>query len=155
MTDEEQRVAELIRDAFRGVTLGGGVGLWQGQGIDDYEDAETIAAYRERDEKDDWSRIPVDELNRCHSSLSFFDAEGMRFHLPAYLTADLEGTFEQDVIFHLSYLTDDALSRFALLTPAQRAAVREYLFLRLADDRYKFERPQIETALTEYWWDGG
>jgi hypothetical protein len=35
MTDEEQRVAALINVAFAKVRLGDGVGLKQGQGLDD------------------------------------------------------------------------------------------------------------------------
>jgi hypothetical protein len=84
-----QEVAERIRNAFSGVTLGQGVGLRQAQGIDGYEEETAIADYRQSDEKENWSRIPPDALNECQSSLSFFDAEGMRFHLPAYLLADL------------------------------------------------------------------
>jgi hypothetical protein len=62
MTPEEERVAYLARDAFRGVTLGSGIGLLQGQGLDDYADAQTLAQYRAKDEKLDWTRIGVTEL---------------------------------------------------------------------------------------------
>jgi hypothetical protein len=55
----------------------------QAQAIDDYEDEATCGRHLQDDEKEDWSRIPIEGLNRCNSSLSFFDAEGMRFHLPA------------------------------------------------------------------------
>jgi hypothetical protein len=92
----------------------------------------------------------VSDLNRCASSLSFFDAEGMRFHLPAYLIADLEGTLEQDVVFHLTCFDQRELSWLMALSDAQRDAVREYLLLQLrrSDD---FIRPRIEKALAEYW----
>ena len=149
MKAEEKRIADVIRSAFRGVSLGGGVGLMQGQGLDDYADAETIAEYRANDQKDDWTLLDPDRLNSCHSSLSFFDAEGMRFHLPAYLIADLEGTLNQDIIFHLTYRADDAMSRFILLNPQQRNAVREFLLFRLADS--DFEREMIDAALATYW----
>lgn len=151
MTDEEARVAALIKNAFCGVTLGSGVGLLQGQGIDDYAGDTTLAEYRSRDEKIDWSRIPVEALTRCHSSLSFFDAEGMRFHLPAFLIADLEGTLGQELTGHLTYLVEGATSRFDLLSSAQRDAVREHLLLRLAETIFEFERRSIETALEAYW----
>lgn len=36
---------------------------------------------REKDEKDNWERISVEDLNNCRDSLCFMDAEGMRFHL--------------------------------------------------------------------------
>ena len=151
MTDEEVRVAALIKNAFRDVTLGNGVGLLQGQGIDDYADKRTLAEFRSRDEKEDWSQIPVEALTRCHSSLSFFDAEGMRFHLPAFLIADLEGTLGQEVTGHLTYLAHGLESRFNLLSSAQRAAVRELLLLRHAETIFEFERRDIEKALEAYW----
>ncbi len=144
-------VANRIREAFRGVVLGRGVGLWQGQGLDDYADASTLAAYRARDEQTDWSAIPVSELNRCHSSLSFFDAEGMRFHLPCFLLAELEGALLNGVLFHLVTIDDYARGRFALLSEAQRQAVRAFLLLCASDPEFAFERPEIEQALKDYW----
>jgi hypothetical protein len=152
MTDDEARVAELIRNAFRGVTLGEGVGLMQGQGLDDYEDDDVLMEYRAQDEKQDWTAIPVDKLNYCHSSLSFFDAEGMRFHLPAFLLSDLAGTFmTSSVIFHLTYEGDYARQKFSLLSEEQRAAVRAYLMLRLDDPMYEFDHKRIRTALARDW----
>ncbi len=150
MNRDQSDLANFIRDAFRGVTLGDGVGMLEGQGLDDYDDAETLKALRARDEKEDWSRIPVDLLNNGHSSLSFFDAEGMRFHLPAYLVAKLEGTLTQDVIFHLTYLDDHGLSRFELLSEDQREAVRRFLLLQL-DPENSFMSPLIQKALDLYW----
>src|SRR5262245_39973334 len=127
MTEHEQHVSKLIRAAFRGVTLGEGVGLREAQGLDDYADERTLGSYRAQDEKHDWSAIRAPDLDRCYSSLSFFDATGMRFHLPAYLVADLEGSLETaDVLFHLTHLGDGG-SRFGKLSAAQRDAVREFL----------------------------
>ena len=82
---------------------------------------------------------------------SFFDAEGMRFHLPAFLIADLEGTLGQEVLFHLTYIVDGAESRFDLLSSVQRDAVRELLLLRSTDTIFEFERRSIEKALGTYW----
>jgi hypothetical protein len=149
---EKVRVLELVRSAFQGVTLGDGVGLRQGQGLDDYADPETLAKLRAEDEKHDWTAIPVDDLNRCCSSLSFFDAEGMRFHLPAFLVAELEGRItSSDVVFILTYQDDDMMSRFDQLSPAQREAVREYLLLLLSDPHRGFQHPMIEAGLRDYW----
>ena len=144
-------LCSLIREAFAGVKLGDGVGLQQAQGLDDYEDDATCARYRENDEKDDWSRIPVGELNRCNSSLSFFDAEGMRFHLPAYLIADLQGAYKFGMAFCLTHLSDLRTSQFALLSEPQRSAVRAFLLHIAEDPGYEFERPHIIRALEDYW----
>lgn len=152
MTAGKERVLGLVRRAFQAVTLGEGVGLRQGQGLDDYADARTLASYRAQDEKHDWSTIPVADLDGCYSSLSFFDADGMRFHLPAYLVADLQDRLQTaDVLFHLVYAADGAASRFDTLSPDQREAVREFLLLRLSDAHREFEHPMIEAALRDYW----
>lgn len=149
MAADTDRVLALVRSAFRGVTLGNGVGLRQGQGLDDYADERTLASYRAQDEKNDWSAIPVADLDRCHSSLSFFDAEGMRFHLPAYLVADLEDSLQTaDVLFDL---VDADQGRFDTLSAAQREAVRQFLLLRQSDSHHEFDHPTIEAALSNYW----
>jgi hypothetical protein len=145
-----QEVCRVIEAAFAGVTLGHGVGLQEAQGLDDYADAQTCADYRASDEKDDWQRIPAEALCRCNSSLSFFDAEGMRFHLPAYLLADLRGDYGFGMAFCLTQ-TSDYDRYFRLLTDTQRRAVRAFL-LHILDDRdYEFDRPHILRALDDYW----
>jgi hypothetical protein len=147
-----QQVASVIEAAFAGVTLGGGVGLQEAQGRDDYADAETSAAYRANDEKEDWHRIPTEALQRCNSSLSFFDAEGMKFHLPAYLLADLRGDYGFGMAFCLTQ-TSDYDRYFRLLSSAQRRAVRAFLLHILDDPDYEFHRPHILQALDGYWAD--
>jgi len=144
-------VCEEIRRAFSGVTLGGGVGLGEAQGLDGYEDEAARAARRRLDERDDWHLIRPADLNRCNSSLSFFDAEGMRFHLPAFLLADLDGVYEFGMAFHLTHLDSHGIRQFSLLSAEQRAAVRMYLQHISTEDEYAFERPAILRALVEYW----
>lgn len=146
-----QEVAKVIEQAFDNVKLGAGVGLREAQGLDDYEDAATRAKYREQDEKEDWRLIPAEALNRCNSSLSFFDAEGMRFHLPAFLTAELRGEYDFDVSFHLTNLSDYGISQLFLLTPEQRNAIRVYLLHLAEDPNREFHRPEILRALETYW----
>ena len=90
MNTERERVASWIKEAFRGVTLGNGVGLWEGRALDDYDDERGIASARLRDQRSDWSAIPVEDLCECESSLTFADQEGVRFLLPAFMLAELE-----------------------------------------------------------------
>ncbi len=152
MTAAELHVLHLIQTAFRDVQLGEGVGLRQGNGLDDYADARTLAAFRADDEKHDWSAISYDDLNRYHWCLAFLDAEGMRFHLPAFLCADLHGRLTSaDIVIHLVFFDHIGVSRFALLNESQRNAVREFLLLRLADPNQEFAHPMIDKALSEYW----
>lgn len=145
-----QEICRAIEVAFAGVTLGGGVGLTEAQGLDDYADAETCAAYRANDEKEDWHRLTAEALNHCNSSLSFLDAEGMRFHLPAYLLAELRGDYRFGMAFCLTQ-TSDYDRYFHLLSTAQRRALRAFLLHILDDQDYQSARPHILRALDDYW----
>jgi hypothetical protein len=150
----DQVIAE-IDTAFSGVTLGAGVGLHEGQGLDDYRPRNELVEVRAKDEKTDWRRIPRAELSRCYSSLSFFDAEGMRFHLPAFMIADLlDELMNFDVVFTLTHGLADgvsdahAMAKFELLSEAQARAVVHYLSLKAEDE---WDREVIQQALRNYW----
>jgi hypothetical protein len=149
MPPTKESVVLKIREAFRGVTLGNGVGLLQGQAKDG-----GMKGLEERlqDEKLDWTRLRVTELNECSSSLSFFDAEGMRFHLPAFLIAELNDRLDRTpFIFHLTNLSDYSKSQLSMLSAAQREAVREFLLFRHADPEHEYDWPEIQKALATYW----
>lgn len=146
----KEKLKIQIREAFAGVTLGAGVGLYEAQGLDDYASEEKCAQYREKDEKIDWQVFSAEDLNQCYSSLSFFDAEGMRFHLPAYLIADLNDEYGFGMATTLTQygiLSD----QFSLLNTEQRAAVRAYLQFIENEPEYEFDREHIQRALTGYW----
>jgi hypothetical protein len=144
------QVIDQIAEAFSGVVLGDGVGLRHAQGLDDYEDEDTCARYREADEKENWQAITPPDLNSCNSSLSFFDPEGMRFHLPAYMTAELRGEYGFGLAFSLTQVGDYGCY-YSALDPIQRQAVRRFLLFLLDDPEYEFDRPHIERALEDYW----
>lgn len=137
-------------EAFAGVTLGSGIGLLQAQGLDDYADEKTCAAYREKDEKHDWRAIGLEVLNRYSSSLSFFDEEGMRFHLPAFLVAAIDGTYRFDLAYNLAH-SAFVPDQFALLTPTQRQVVRGYLQFIAQEEEHAHDRELIQGALASYW----
>ncbi|PQO43436.1 DUF6714 family protein [Blastopirellula marina] len=147
MKDEAAELIDFIRDAFRGVPLGDGIGLRQAEGLDDYASAEQLAQYREQDERLDWSQISPAMLAACESSLRYFDAAGMRFHLPAFVIRQLSGPHQRHLDVPLIYPDP---KRHALLTTMQREAVRRYLTF-----VYKcYEDPEdtdVPAALAGYW----
>lgn len=148
--DVAEAVRRRIREAFRTVRLEDGIGLFEAQVIDDYgSDAERAKA-RSADEKHDWTLLSRNDLRICHSSLSFFDAKGMRFHLPAFMLADIDGEFGFNLSFHLA-LDLEPHDRFALLDDRQRDAVRTLLVLMRHDPDHEFEREHIVRALEGYW----
>lgn len=148
-----EALCSQIREAFADVRLGEGIGLREAQGLDDYADAQTCARYRAGDEKDDWQRLTAEALNACYSSLSFFDEAGMRFHLPAFLIAEIQGQYLQDLVFQLAHLNDYSRTQYAGLSRAQRQAVRSYLLYLLDKEQSALDQPHIQRALDEYWTD--
>ncbi len=148
-TQQALELIKRIHTAFAAVVLGDGIGLHQAEAMDDYATEYTLRKLRSGEEALDWSRLSVEELNKHSSALSFFDAEGMRFHLPAYLAAELNKTLTVDLMFHLIYDNDYARDRFSFFTAEQRSVVAEYLEYCLtdADD---FIRPMIEKSRAQY-----
>ena len=142
-----------IEAAFTGVTLGDGIGLWEAQGLDDCESEETCAQYREGDEKVDWKAIHPDVLDRCSSSLSFFDAAGFRFHLPAFLIVELTVGTVAEMVGALVSESDFGQSRYELFSEAQRGVIRDFLLFARDDRDYSFQQTEIDAALSGYWRD--
>lgn len=122
-----KRADELIAQidvAFDGLTLGSGIGLWESNGIDNYCGEEELRTLREKDEKVDWRRIKAYDLNYCNAAPSFFDARGLYFHAPAFMTAELRGEFKREFISRLIYESFKASDEFRqLLTPEQRHVI--------------------------------
>ena len=141
---------QAIDQAFADVQLGDGIGLYEAQGIDHYASEEECANYRAKDERTDWRRIKLDDLNRCNSSLSFFDAAGMHFHLPAFMQADLGEDVEFDLIYHLVF-SGQIEEQQTLLNDAQRTVVIDYLKLQLDDIYNRHMWKDISNVLLGYW----
>jgi len=160
MTNRDQLIKK-IKKAFQGVNLEDGIGLWEGQGHDDRLTIEECKKLRRKDEKKDWNKISVIDIYKCSSSLSFFDAKGLRFHMPIFMLfaldlfekeedeLDKKGLIEScsapDVAFHLlsvlSYLNSiDEMGkrmcaydneRFSLFNIAQLECFVAFLKFRL------------------------
>ncbi|MGV1943459.1 DUF6714 family protein [Agrobacterium sp. 22-211-1] len=149
MRSESDNIANAkaaVREAFAGVTLGGGVGLSEAQALDDYASNEIRAACRAGDEENDWAAIPLKDLNRHSGSPAFLDAEGMRFHLPAYMIADLDGDYRHEFVPYLCGRQET----FSLLTPLQRNAVEVYLRAISEKENLPSYQYDVERALEEW-----
>lgn len=136
--NREELIAK-IEAAFAGVTLEDGVGLHEGQGLDDYLSEEECARLRMKDETQDWYKIPILDLYLCHTSLFYFDAKGMRFHLPQILLWALGVYYEEDErLFKEDLLRyGDPPSILFALTHLDKNWYRDYYFSAL-------NREQIE-----------
>ena len=146
----KKEVISAITQAFKDVELGDGIGLWQAQAIDDYETEAVQLQKRANDRKVNWQDFDPEELQRCHSSLSFFDADGMRFHLPAYIIASMNDLTD-DPVFHLTSLDEYGASRFKTLSNTHKNAIVQYLEWCLEQQEFEFEHPSIARSLENYW----
>ena len=68
-----QHLIHTIQQAFSSVTLGNGIGLSEGNAMDDYAPAEERARCRKQDEQTHWHKIPVELLNQYYVALCYFD----------------------------------------------------------------------------------
>lgn len=140
----------LIRSAFHGVQLGTGIGLTEAEGMDNRECDWELAQHRATDEKEHWEAIDPEALNTCNASLSYFDPLGMRFHLPAFMIAELDGAYRLDL--------DPVLAgeparneQFSLFTSQQREAVAAYLRYVQAREVLEDCRQAMQRALDTFW----
>ena len=92
----EESVIELIRKAFQDVTLGNGEGLRKAESWDAGGEGYTEELFQldEKEKAEGWQSLKAEDLDKYHVALSFFDPEGMRFHLPAYMIYELKNIFQ-------------------------------------------------------------
>jgi hypothetical protein len=141
MTKEE--LIAKIRTAFKDFKLENGIGLWEGQGLDDYANEKTMLELRKKDERNNWDNIPYKDLVYCYSSLSFFDAKGMRFCLPKFLIFDIlsnqiykeQNIYAPEILFTLGYKPDDEynINRFSLFDHQQIETIILFLEYKVAE----------------------
>lgn len=151
LTEKQIFLVSEITTAFKGVELDDGIGLCEANAIDDYKDQQFRYECKKNDEKSNWDAIPSSLLNEYYSSLSFFDAKGMRFHLPAFMIAEIKGEYRFGMSFALTHLSDYTKSQFLLLNEIQRKAVKLFLEYLITDPNYEFEKPIIDRAIKDYW----
>ncbi|MGY3791260.1 DUF6714 family protein [Aquimarina sp. 433] len=97
---KKHELVHKIKHAFKNVKLEDGIGLWEAQGHDDRLSETECKKLRRKDELLDWNTISIKSMYECSSSLSFFDAKGLHFHIPKYLLLAL-GVYkneEEDLI---------------------------------------------------------
>ncbi len=151
MPINKEKLISEINEVFKDVALEDGIGLSEADAIDSYSDIKFRAECRQNDEKHNWNSIPSNVLNKYNNSLSFFDAKGMRFHLQAFMIADLNGEYNFGMAFTLTHLSEYRTSQFELLSKKQREVLVLFLQHMLDDQNYDFEKPEIIRAIENFW----
>jgi hypothetical protein len=159
VASDRERLLNLIEQAFDGVVLGDGVSLHETIVLDHYGELWERQAARAPDEKTDWRNLVHDpELLNVTGvgGMCFFDAPGLRFHLPAYLCMavnklglDVDSFVLETLLFILTNGSAYTLENLSILNHAQRAAIREVLvFWR---EKWPSEKPEIDRAIEKIW----
>ncbi len=155
---DTEAAIQLIDDAFGHLRRGDGMRVYEAELADDYGQESERNAPRKHDTYQSWHGIDDDVISTFYSVLSFFDPEGFRFHLPAYMTwtlknyADADSNTPSSTIFALMrYGRGDELrgwqdTRYEVFDQPQRAAIAA--FLRAIGDHQ--DDPDARKAL-RYW----
>lgn len=93
-----ESISTHIRVAFASVPFPSHCGLHAAMAKDDWVDDEnTLRGITLREDfNGEWWNVPRMHLHQCMMALSYLDAEGMVFYLPAYMMAILEEPEEFD-----------------------------------------------------------
>lgn len=160
MIDTAPLIAEITA-AFDGVAREDGVSLRESRVIDNYGCDEERAEARLLDTDTRWQDVSDADMQRYDAVLTFSDAKGFRYYLPAYMLRDLRlyvhptYGFSSDTLSGLQIsaipgMRDYKLKQFALITPEQGKAVCSFLeFSVVHGDKYT--RQKAAAALADYW----
>ncbi|HET7786836.1 MAG TPA: DUF6714 family protein [Myxococcales bacterium] len=141
---EAQRLKELVRRAFARAQR-------PAEGALHESDEGDEGPLLERDFRDklDWRALDGGFLDQAPagygSALSFFSPEALRYYLPAYLIADLDGQLDQvDVAFRLSAPFSDA-ARATAVNPRRYGSLTRF---DAGSRRYAgFSREEVEAIV--------
>ncbi len=85
----KQNLIQEIKTAFKGVTLEDGIGLLEGNGLDDWLDGDDLIPLRQQDERENWENISFEDICNYESAYSYIDAKGI------HLTFSIRNKYKQ------------------------------------------------------------
>lgn len=97
---EAGELLDLIKKAFDGVERGDGVTIHQATVIDDYGTEEEFVAARKLDTENRWQDVPDSALADNPHALTFLDAAGFRYYLPARMSWSIRNYEHDDNAFY-------------------------------------------------------
>lgn len=143
--------------AFKAVTLDDGLSLHETLEIDDYRRILPGSKSREYDEVYDWRKLVGSaeiQKFRWNGGITFLDAKGFRFYIPAYLTMGIRthqlGDIASIMIFNLTRPGDKRLKGFQLFNSSQRKAIFNAVLYLHEFDIAPLDAEEL-AGLYEYW----
>ena len=164
MNMRSEELSARVRSAFGHVHFPSHRGIRAAMAMDDWitnEDA-LAAITAEKDIHGEWWQIPFSELRQCALGLSYLDAAGLEFYLPAYLNMALADLKYEDFRLTLQLLDpglakDDLCFRGGLSAVAGTRKEVCVEFLQLLMERVYSQDPlsiraDIERILEHPFW---
>ena len=165
---DEPRIGELIVEitaAFDGVSREDGITLHQAIAIDDWKTPEEQLAARRLDTEQRWQEVPHDAIVACESALSFLDAKGFRYYLPAFMACGLRnwdtdaGRVVDTCEYHLLHESQKSLRQSEPssisakygFTNAQCRAIAHFLRFVVGDDDELTTQPATTLQAVAKW----
>jgi hypothetical protein len=147
-----EEVKTRIEEAFADVPYPGDRNI--GSDPDYWECAEINEHFRGRH----WREIPRDILQYHQHDLPFFSPAGLRYYLPTYLLAGLDGFVDVPDFTVYDVEPDEEgdtrelwIQRYEPMTPKQKQAIRMWLEY-LRDERPRnIDLAHVQAALEKYW----
>lgn len=75
----------------------------------------------------------------------------MRFHLPAFLAAELAEAIDEELLWYLCQVDGWAGERFSLLSKDQKHVVCDIMSFLAAQPRYAGQSIMLGEAITKFW----
>ena len=149
-----------ITDAFEDVERGDGISLHEAAAIDGYRMAEECAAARQQDTERSWQDVPAQDIEDNYPVLTYLDAEGFRYYLPAFMVWSLKNyqtsaSVSVDApIYELDLSGNEdrrerKMEQFRLFSDEQRVAACR--FLRFMSEQVDADASMARPALDNYW----
>ena len=166
----DRLIAEIER-VFADVTREGGVSISEADVIDDYGSEEEQAAARASDTDTHWSQLDPERQDPGGSALSFMDAIGFRYYLPACMVFTLRHGFvglehpdciewngydsipfhAADICSKTTHTAKLTAEQFSLFDEGQRRAVARFLAFNAEWSWDEIDRRLEVEALSGYW----
>jgi len=152
-------IQAMVRSAFNGVTLDGGVSLEQTKVIDNYGrevSSKEFNAMPQTEIIDDWASIDSSTLDEAET-VAHLDSKGFRYYIPALMLRLLDnydsGSMMTIATLHSLYPKERSRElRYSQLNESQLRAIAEYMkALPALVDLHGENQTIVERAYRNYW----
>ena len=141
-----------IEDAFGGVKLGDGIGIFEAEAIDDCVNEKRRTKARAQDIRDDWKAIPDEIISEHYSAMAFMDEKGLRYAIPAYMRFALSNweTSNSASVDSIIYtLARD--ENWDFLTDLQKQVLADFLKYMVLEEDEHVDSWQASLAYEKHW----